>query len=80
LAGEEPHVAFCGRDAQAWNVLAGEAAVSGAALIGASATTRWGVFHTGMASARDPKYTVVPQRQRLAERARETAARPGSGF
>ena len=45
------------------------AAVSGAALIGASAATRWGVFHAGMASARDPKYTVVPQRQRLAERA-----------
>jgi len=47
------------------------AAVSGAALIGASAATRWGVFHAGIASARDPKYTVVPQRQRLSER--ETA-------
>jgi hypothetical protein len=47
----------------------GAAAVSGAALIGASAATRWGVFHAGMASARDPKYTVVPQRQRLTERA-----------
>jgi DMSO reductase anchor subunit len=45
------------------------AAVSGAALLGASAATRWGVFHAGMASARDPKYTVVPQRQRLTERA-----------
>lgn len=41
------------------------AALSGAALIGASAATRWGVFHAGMASARDPKYTVVPQRERL---------------
>jgi Polysulphide reductase, NrfD len=51
------------------------AAVSGAALMGASAATRWGVFHAGMASARDPKYTVVPQRQRLAERA-EAAAPP----
>ena len=49
-------------------------AVSGAALMGASAATRWGVFHAGMASARDPKYTVVPQRQRLAERAK--AAEP----
>ena len=46
------------------------AAVSGAALLGASAATRWGVFHAGMASARDPKYTVVPQRERLRERAR----------
>jgi hypothetical protein len=44
------------------------AAVSGAALLGTSVATRWGVFHAGMASARDPKYTVVPQRQRLAER------------
>ena len=44
------------------------AAASGAALLGASAATRWGVFHAGMESARDPKYTVVPQRQRLDER------------
>jgi sulfite exporter TauE/SafE len=41
---------------------------SGAALICASAATRFGVFHAGMASARDPKYTVVPQRERLAKR------------
>jgi hypothetical protein len=45
------------------------AAASGAVLLAASAATRWGVFHAGMASARDPKYTVVPQRQRLTERA-----------
>ena len=43
------------------------AAVSGAALMAASAATRFGVFHAGMASARDPKYTVVPQRERLAK-------------
>ena len=43
-------------------------ALSGAALMAASAATRWGIFHAGLASARDPKYTVVPQRQRLAER------------
>lgn len=42
------------------------AAVSGAALLAASAVTRWGIFHAGLASAADPKYTVVPQRQRLA--------------
>jgi hypothetical protein len=30
--------------------------------------TRFGVFDAGMASARDPKYTVVPQRERLAAR------------
>ena len=41
------------------------AALSGAALIGASAATRFGIFHAGMDSARDPRYTVVPQRERL---------------
>jgi hypothetical protein len=44
------------------------AAVSGAALIAASAAISFGVFHAGMASARDPRYTVVPQRERLAKR------------
>ena len=42
------------------------AAASGAVLVAASAATRWGIFHAGLASAADPKYTVVPQRQRLA--------------
>jgi len=40
-------------------------ALSGAALLAASAATRWGIFHAGLASANDPKYTVVPQRERL---------------
>ncbi len=44
-------------------------ALSGAALLGASVATRWGVFYAGLASAEDPKYTVVPQRTRLTERA-----------
>jgi DMSO reductase anchor subunit len=43
-------------------------ALSGAALLASSAATRWGVFHAGMQSANDPKYTVVPQRARLAGR------------
>ena len=38
-------------------------AVSGASLLVASALTRFGIFEAGMASARDPKYTIVPQRQ-----------------
>ena len=42
--------------------------LSGAALLAASAATRWGVFHAGLASANDPKYTVVPQRERLRQR------------
>ncbi len=43
-------------------------AASGAALLAASACTRFGIFLAGTASAHDPKYTVVPQRQRLADR------------
>ncbi len=43
------------------------AALSGAALMAASALTRFGVFEAGRASARDPTYTVGPQRQRLRE-------------
>jgi hypothetical protein len=38
--------------------------LSGTALLAASAATRWGIFHAGLVSARDPKYTVIPQRQR----------------
>jgi hypothetical protein len=41
------------------------AALSGLALLAGSACTRFGIFEAGMASARDPKYTVVPQRERL---------------
>jgi hypothetical protein len=33
-----------------------------------SALTRVGVFDAGMASAKDPKYTVIPQRERMAAR------------
>lgn len=39
-------------------------AVSGVSLAAGSLLTRWGVFQAGLASAKDPKYTVVPQRQR----------------
>jgi hypothetical protein len=58
-------VRLCG-----WLVLLGRrnrtaAALSGAALLAASAATRWAVFHAGLASARDPKYTIIPQRERL---------------
>jgi hypothetical protein len=41
------------------------AAVSGAALMAGSACTRFGIFEAGQESARDPKYTVVPQRERV---------------
>ncbi len=45
--------------------------LSGAALVASSALTRFGIFEAGMASARDPKYTVSPQRERLAAKERE---------
>jgi DMSO reductase anchor subunit len=40
-------------------------ALAGVALLAASALTRYGVFEAGLASARDPKYTIVPQRRRI---------------
>lgn len=44
------------------------AAVSGAALLASSALNRFGVFRAGMVSAKDPRYTVEPQKRRLARR------------
>jgi hypothetical protein len=41
------------------------AALSGVALMAGSACTRFGIFEAGQESAKDPKYTVVPQRERL---------------
>jgi hypothetical protein len=43
-------------------------ALSGVALLAASALTRYGIFEAGMESARQPEYTVVPQRNRLRAR------------
>jgi hypothetical protein len=40
-------------------------ALAGAALLAGSAFTRFGIFHAGVASTMDPKYVVVPQRQRM---------------
>ena len=40
-------------------------ALSGASLLAASALTRFGIFEAGLATARDPRYTIVPQRRRL---------------
>jgi hypothetical protein len=39
--------------------------VSGTSLLAGSVLTRFGVFEAGVASAKDPKYVVVPQRERL---------------
>lgn len=44
------------------------AALSGLALLSASALTRFGVFEAGIHAAKDPRYTVEPQKRRLAAR------------
>jgi len=53
-------------------VLAGRtrlgAVASGTLLAAGSLLTRFGVFEAGLASAKDPKYTVIPQRERMAAR------------
>lgn len=47
------------------------AAVSGAVLMAGSLATRFAVFEAGMESAKDPKYTIKPQRARAAAAAAE---------
>jgi hypothetical protein len=42
--------------------------LSGLSLLAGSLATRLGIFEGGVASAKDPKYTVLPQRERLARR------------
>jgi formate-dependent nitrite reductase membrane component NrfD len=41
------------------------AAAGGAALLAGSALTRFAIFDAGLTSAEDPKYTIIPQRQRI---------------
>ena len=52
--------------------------LSGAALVASSVAVRFGVFEAGRVSARDPKYTVVPQRERLDRRAATPAEGPAA--
>lgn len=63
-AGGAALAACAGRRSRALTALAGTALLAG------SAALRLGVFHAGVASAEDPRYTVVPQRERLAARSR----------
>ena len=51
-------------------------AISGAALLAGSACTRFGIFEAGQESARDPKYTIVPQRERLERRKSADSGQP----
>lgn len=77
----EHHVARFGHGAE-WLTVAGlagtvllagrsraGAAASGLALLAGSACQRFRVFEAGVVSTKDPKYVVVPQRERLAARA-----------
>jgi hypothetical protein len=53
-----------------WLAIAGKrsrltSGAAGAMLVAGSVCTRFAVFEAGRQSARDPKYTVVPQRARL---------------
>jgi DMSO reductase anchor subunit len=44
------------------------AAAGGALILAGSALARWSIFRAGFQSAREPKYTVMPQRERLRDR------------
>ena len=44
--------------------------IAGGSLLAASACTRFGIFHAGVQSARDPEQTAGPQRERLDARDR----------
>jgi len=55
------------------------AVISGLMLMAGSACTRFGVFEAGQESAKDPKYTVVPQRERLDRRRAAERAAEGDG-
>ena len=51
--------------------------LGGAAYVAGSLTMRFGVFEAGIASAKDPKYVVIPQKERI--RAREQGAAESAG-
>ena len=49
--------------------------IAAAALLAAgSLLTRFGVFEAGIASTKDPKYVVIPQRERMAAREQDHAS------
>jgi hypothetical protein len=52
----------------------GAAVLGGALVLAGELALRWSVFKAGFASARDPKYTVRPQRARLAGHERNESA------
>jgi hypothetical protein len=42
-------------------------------LLAGELALRWSVFKAGFQSARDPRYTVLPQKERLRKRKGETS-------
>jgi formate-dependent nitrite reductase membrane component NrfD len=83
-AGMLGRAAKAGLGAGAAAVLAGSVrrsralSAGGAALVlGGALLERWSVFRAGFQSARDPKYTVVPQRERANARAAAAPGAPG---
>jgi hypothetical protein len=52
------------------------AAAGGALVLAGEAALRWSVFKAGFQSARDPKHTVIPQRERLRQREAGTTVEP----
>jgi hypothetical protein len=55
----------------------GAGALAGALFLASSACSRFGIFHAGIASAEDPRYTVEPQRRRVEARNEAGAAEKG---
>jgi hypothetical protein len=56
------------------------AAVAGSALtLAGEVGVRWSVFKAGFQSARDPKYTVGPQRERSVRQSARSRTAPGTG-
>lgn len=49
-------------------------ALAGASLIAGSAALRFAVFDAGVQSARDPRYTIIPQRERASRRASQATS------
>ena len=66
--GERPEAAFA-RGIQVNRQRYVYAILGGSLLLASGAFERWAIFKAGSASARDPKYTVVPQRARIEARA-----------
>ena len=55
------------------------AAAGGALVLAGEVAVRWSVFKAGFQSARDPKYTVEPQRARSGRQSARSRTAPGSG-